>query len=61
MNTDNEKCEEIQLCAKCGKSLPIVSDEGKNNFCPASDGTGKIINLCMECKIKDIAEHGKNG
>jgi len=43
----------ILTCQRCGKKAPEFNDQGKHNFCPASEGT-KIVNLCMECKMKEV-------
>ena len=42
----------ISTCQRCDKQAPEFNEQGKHNFCPASEGT-KIVNLCMECKMKE--------
>ena len=44
-----------QTCPKCGVKLPPSSEEGKHNFCPSSEFIrGKIVEICMECKIQEV-------
>jgi hypothetical protein len=43
-------------CERCNKSAPIFDENGQHNFCPASTEDGKIIYLCMSCKMEEIAE-----
>jgi len=44
----------MATCPKCGKKATEFNEQGKHNFCPASEGD-KIVNLCMECKMRDIS------
>lgn len=41
----------IMTCPRCGKKAPEFNEQGKHNFCPASEGT-KVVIICMECKMK---------
>jgi len=55
----DKKDEEMQECPVCKGRFPIMTEDGKHNFCPASDG-GKIIHICMGCKVgKTVASRAK--
>lgn len=41
-------------CPICGIELPCFNKHGNHNFCPASTSKGKIINICMNCKMETI-------
>jgi len=47
-------------CPKCGIELSVFDKDGKHNFCPASTPDGKIINLCMKCKMEEVVEKWKH-
>ena len=55
----SDKNEQMQVCGRCQRSLPVMKD-GNNNFCPSTDGKGNIISACMECKTSEgkAAESG---
>lgn len=44
------------VCEKCGKQAPMFDGAGKHNFCPANDEDGKLIRVCMDCKMKEIVK-----
>ena len=56
-------------CPKCGKLFPIwrlrlFSGEKRkrlaHNFCPSSKAfSGKIVSICMECKMEEVVEKWK--
>lgn len=50
------------ICPKCGIKLPFFTEDGKHNFVPSVDQNGKIINLCMKCKMEEVTRKwkGKN-
>lgn len=42
-------------CPKCGVELPLFTEHGKHNFCPSSEyKQGKIVELCMKCKMEEV-------
>jgi len=49
----NETNEEIKSCARCGKKLSIMTEDGKHNFCPTSTDDNRIIEICMSCKMAE--------
>lgn len=46
-------------CLRCGVELPEFDEKGQHNFCPASTPEGKIISLCMACKMQVLSERKK--
>jgi len=49
--------EEATLqCEICKIVLPVFAQDGKHNFCPHMAPNGEVIQLCMDCKIKEIAK-----
>jgi len=58
-----------QVCEKCGGSYPIwrlhlFSGEQKkrlaHNFCPSSEAfPGRIVDICMDCKMKEVVAKWK--
>jgi hypothetical protein len=73
MDAEDEKLPESnpeQKCPKCGKSLPIwrlrlFSGEQRKrlayNFCPSSEAfPGRIVDICMNCKMKEVFAKWKN-
>ena len=50
------KNEYKMKCKKCGAELPIFNEKGQHNFCPLSLPNGKIIDVCMKCKMQEIVE-----
>lgn len=52
-----EKNVVVMVCPICQKKLPDFTEEGKHNFCPSSTQDGGIINICMECKMKEVTEN----
>ena len=42
------------ICPKCGVELSLFNEKGQHNFCPTSASKGRIINICMKCKIEEI-------
>ncbi|MGD0577253.1 MAG: hypothetical protein ABSA74_04210 [Candidatus Staskawiczbacteria bacterium] len=65
---ENEKLPEynpIKTCPKCGREYPIwrlhlyIGEKAMrlaHNFCPADDPSGKIVELCMKCKMDGVVE-----
>lgn len=43
----------ILICPRCGKKAPEFNEQEKHNFCPTVEDN-KTINICMECKMKEI-------
>lgn len=41
----------MKKCPRCGKELPVMTEDGKHNFCPASTPDGGIIDVCIDCKV----------
>ena len=39
---------------KCGVELPVLNNNGENNFCPQVQKDGKIIDVCMKCKMAEV-------
>lgn len=55
---------QIKKCPRCGKEYPLLklyvfigekTPRLYHNFCPTSTADGKLIYLCMECKVIDNA------
>ena len=55
----------VHVCPKCGKSYTIWqyyfnSQEGKvkvgHSFCPKPAPGGKIINICIDCRVQEIKD-----
>ena len=70
---EDEKLPEYnleQMCKKCGKFLPIwrlhlFSGERRerlaHNFCPSSETVkGRIVEICMKCKIEEVVAKWEN-
>jgi len=59
-----------QTCKKCGKSYPtwrlhLFSGEKRKrlayNFCPSSEAIpGRIVEICMKCKMEEVVEKWEN-
>jgi hypothetical protein len=43
-------------CQKCGVEFSPFNEKGKHNFCPLSLPNGKIINVCIKCKMEEIVK-----
>lgn len=48
----------MKICDRCGHKAPEFNEQGGHNFCPASE-EGKIIILCMKCKVVDANKHSE--
>ncbi|MCX6721235.1 MAG: hypothetical protein NT026_01380 [Candidatus Staskawiczbacteria bacterium] len=47
-------------CPKCGVELPQFDERGQHNFCPTSEFVpGKILNVCMKCKMEEVVREWK--
>jgi hypothetical protein len=48
-------------CPKCGRELLQFNEAGQHNFCPTSKfAPGKIVHVCMKCKIEEVVDKWKN-
>ncbi|MCX6760425.1 MAG: hypothetical protein NTW46_03740 [Candidatus Nealsonbacteria bacterium] len=43
-----------KICPKCEIKLPYFTKDGKHNFVPSVNQNGKIIDICMKCKMEEI-------
>lgn len=51
----------LKVCPKCSIKLPLFAKDGKHNFCPSSKAfEGKIVEICMKCKMDEVVEDWKN-
>ncbi|MGA2417690.1 MAG: hypothetical protein ABSF55_00365 [Candidatus Staskawiczbacteria bacterium] len=48
--------EQVTLveCPICHVKSPLMNSDGKHNFCPHSTEDGKVISICMGCKVDRI-------
>lgn len=49
--TIDEKNPGKKVCPICKTELPILTEEGKHNFCPHSTEPNEIIDICIKCKV----------
>jgi hypothetical protein len=50
--------KQTKVCPRCSISLPIMDEKGQHNFCPTIAG-GKVISVCMKCKLFETSDPGK--
>ncbi len=41
-------------CPRCGKEYSVFNNKKRHNFVPFLNEKGKIENLCIGCKTKEI-------
>lgn len=49
-----EKQTHPRLCPRCGHSYPLFDEQGKHNFVPTVAANGEIVNICLDCKMKEV-------
>jgi len=48
-------------CPKCGVKLPLFDEKDQHNFCPSSEALpGRIVEICMKCKMEEVVAKWKN-
>lgn len=45
-----------KVCPLCHTELPLFTEGGKHNFCPANAKDGRIIDICIKCKMKEVTD-----
>ena len=46
-----KKNPETKTCPICKKELPLLTKDGKHNFCPHNTGPNVTIDICIKCKV----------
>lgn len=52
--TVGKKNLNIKICPLCKKELPLFQENSYHNFCPHSLDGGKIVDVCIICKMMFI-------
>jgi uncharacterized Zn finger protein (UPF0148 family) len=51
----------FRKCPKCGIELLMMDKDGKHNFCPSSEAfSGRIVEICMKCKMEEVVAKWEN-